>query len=209
MDLVNIVYRYANRFINSEELINHLETLDRNKFSKIENEGINKLIKEVREIIKNVPIKIDQVEIKRLSSINHLLDSLNDIKLDNLKEEETKKFIEKKRKSLLEDQERIRDSGPRYEALYNCLVENEVYTKYCRKMNDFELLEFITQFISVPITPNISQETFDDLVLVGIKEDKRESLWRLAMNYNQKRKDFSKIEDYFIKKETVTILLNL
>lgn len=76
-------------------------------------------------------------------------------------------------------------------------------------MNDFELLEFITQFISVPITPNISQEAFDDLVLVGIKEDKRESLWRLAMNYNQKRKDFSKIEDYFIKKETVTILLNL
>ncbi len=63
MDLVNIVYRYVNRFINSEELINHLETLDRNKFSKIENEEINKLIKEVREIIKNVPIKIDQVEI--------------------------------------------------------------------------------------------------------------------------------------------------
>lgn len=98
MDLVNIVYRYVNRFINSEELINHLETLDRNKFSKIENEEINKLIKEVREIIKNVPIKIDQVEIKRLSSINHLLDSLNAIKLDNLKEEETKKFIEKEEK---------------------------------------------------------------------------------------------------------------
>lgn len=209
MDLVNIVYRYVNRFINSEELINHLETLDRNKFSKIENEEIKKLIKEVREIIKNVPIKIDQVEIKRLSSINHLLDSLNAIKLDNLKEEETKKFIEKRRKSLLEDQERIRDSGPRYEALYNCLVENEVYTKYCRKMNDFELLEFITQFISVPITPNISQEAFDDLVLVGIKEDKRESLWRLAMNYNQKRKDFSKIEDYFIKKRDSYYLAEL
>lgn len=147
MDLVNIIYRYVNRFISSEELIETLENLDKENFSKEENEEIEKLIKEVKEVVKTVPIKIDQVEINRLTSINRLLDSLKDINFDKLegkKEEETKKFIEDRRKSLLKDQEKVRDSGPRYEALYNCLVENKIYTKYCKNMNDLELLEFIT-----------------------------------------------------------------
>ncbi len=204
MDLVNIIYRYVNRFINSEELIHNLENLDKKNFSKEENSKIKKLIEEVKEIVKTVPIKIDQIEINRLTMINRLLDALDEAKIsDNMdenKKEETRNFIQKRRKSLLEDQEKVRDSGPRYEALYDCLVENEVYTKYCQNMNALELLEFITQFISVPVTPKIDQETFDDLVKVGIKEDKRESLWRLAMNYNDKNKDFSKIEDYFIEK---------
>lgn len=204
MDLVNIIYRYVNRFINSEELIHNLENLSLEKFSKQENEEIKALIKEVKEIVKTVPIKIDQIEINRLTMMNRLLDALDEAKIsdsmDENKQEETRNFIQKRRKSLLEDQEKVRDSGPRYKALYNCLVDNKVYTKYCKNMNDLELLEFVTQYISVPVTPAIDQETFDDLVKVGIKEDKRESLWRLAMNYNGKNKDFSKIEDYFIEK---------
>ena len=36
MDLVNIIYRYVNRFINSLELIELLTTIDRTKFSKKE-----------------------------------------------------------------------------------------------------------------------------------------------------------------------------
>ena len=204
MDFVNIIYRYVNRFINSEELIHNLESLDKEKFSKQENEEIEKIIKEVKEIVKTIPIKIDQIEINRLTMMNRLLDALDEAKIsdsmDENKQEETRNFIQKRRKSLLEDQEKVRDSGPRYEALYDCLVENKVYTKYCKNMNDLELLEFITQFISVPVTPNIDQETFDDLVEAGIKKDNRESLWRLAMNYNCKGKDFSKIEDYFIEK---------
>ncbi len=176
MDLVNIIYRYVNRFISSAELIQNLENLDKRNFSREEYNEIKKLIEEVKEIVKTVPIKIDQVEINRLTMINRLLDSLNDIKLEELEDEKAQKFIEERRKSLLEDQEKIRDSGPRYEVLSNCLVENKVYTKYCKNMNDLELLEFITQYISVPVTPAIDQESFDDLVKAGIKEDKRESL---------------------------------
>lgn len=61
-------------------------------------------------------------------------------------------------------------------------------------------MEFIAQYISVPIPPQIDQEKFDKIVKVGIENDEREWLWRLAFNYNEKNKDFSLIEDYFIEK---------
>ena len=76
-------------------------------------------------------------------------------------------------------------------------------------MNDLELLNFITQYISVSLPPNIDQEKFNDLVKVGVKEDKREALWRLAFNYNKRKKDFTLIEDYFIEKRDAYYLLEL
>lgn len=76
-------------------------------------------------------------------------------------------------------------------------------------MSDYELLEFITQYISVPLPPNISQEYFDDLVKLAIEKDERESLWRLAMNYNRKGKDFTEIENYFLDKRDAYYLVEL
>ncbi len=76
-------------------------------------------------------------------------------------------------------------------------------------MDDYELLKFITQYISVPLPPKISQKGFDSLVNVGIESDESEALWRLAMNYNRKDKDFFKIEDYFIKKRDYYYLAEL
>ena len=109
-------------------------------------------------------------------------------------------IVEKQYNNLLKDKEKIRDSGSRYKKLFELLTHFPLYKTTCLQMDDLRLLEFITQYISVPLPPPITQEDFDELVEVGSKEDKRESLWRLAMNYNQKNKDFSKIEDYFISK---------
>ena len=67
-------------------------------------------------------------------------------------------------------------------------------------MNDLELLEFITQYISVPMPPILIQDEFDDLARIGIERDMREALWRLAFNYHHKEIDFTLIEDYFILK---------
>ena len=64
-----------------------------------------------------------------------------------------------------------------------------------------EILTYITRYISAPLPPDITQETFDKLVQVGIKEDKREALWRLAINYYGHHKDFSTIAKYFIEKD--------
>lgn len=204
MDLANIIYRYVNRFINSEELINLLENIDKKNFSDNERSELNNLLQEVKETINTTEIKIDQVEINRLTMINRLLDSFDNIKIseemNDKAKKETIKFIEKTHKELLEDKEKVRDSGPRYEKLFEILTHFPLYNKACLQMNDLELLEFITQYISVPLPPPITQENFNELIEVGIKEDKRESIWRMAMNYNRKGKDFSKIVDYFIEK---------
>lgn len=209
MDLVNIIYRYVNRFINSDELIFLLENIDKNKFSNKENKEIAKLIEEVKEIIINVPIEIDEFEINKMNMRNRILNDLEKVIINNDNNDEAMEFARKQYEQLKKDKEKIRDSGPRYEKLYRFLVNNSVYLKYCKKMNDLEFLEFITQFISAPVTPKISQELFDDLVIIGIKEDKREALWRLAFNYNRKNKDFTNIENYFIEKRDDYYLIEL
>ena len=200
MDLVNIIYRYVNRFINSAELTKLLTNIDKSKFSENENREIEELLEKVKKIIETVPIEIDQVEIRRMASLNHILEDLEKIKTNEKNSKEVKEFAENRYNNLVKDKENIRDSGPRYEQLYELLVNNPVYVNHCRKMSDLELLEFITQYISAPVTPNIDQETFDDLVSAGIEKDKREALWRLAFNYNGKKKDFTRIENYFIDK---------
>lgn len=200
MDLVNIIYRYVNRFINSEELIELLENIDKTKFSKEELEDIKKLIQDVKEIVKTVSIKIDAVEEKRMENIKHILELFEKNLDSNKLEGNVKEDINRTYNNLLKDKEKVRDSGPRYEKLFKLLTHFPTYNKIYLQMNDLELLEFITQYISVPLPPEITQEDFNELVSVGIKNDKREALWRLAMNYNRKGKDFSKIVDYFIEK---------
>lgn len=100
-------------------------------------------------------------------------------------------------------------SGSRYIELANSLTKNKVYINYCQKMVLSELLDFITQYISAPMPAKINQDLFDDMVEVGIKEDKREALWRLAFNYVDKEKDFTRIEDYFLEKRDVYYLTEL
>lgn len=146
---------------------------------------------------------------KRMGSLNHILESLEKIKTNEKNDKEAKEFAENRYNSLVKDKNKIRDSGPRYEKLYELLVNNTVYISYFQKMSDLELLELITQNISAPVTPNIEQETVDDLVDAGIKEYKREALWRLAFNYNEKKKKFTRIEIYFIEKRDYYYLTEL
>lgn len=200
MELVNIIYRYINRFINSDELIELLANIDQTKFSKKEQKEIQKLLKDVKQITENIPIEIDQIELKRRASLNHTLESLEKIKANKQISKKGKEFVEREYNRLTKEKDIVRDSGPRYEKLYDLLVNHSIHINYCKKMSDLELLEFIAQYFQAPVVPNIDQETFDNLVIAGIKEDKREALWRLAFNYCGRKKDFTHIEDYFIEK---------
>lgn len=200
MNLVNIVYRYINRYINSEELLASLKEMNKSSFSKEETAEINELLEKVETIIKNVPIEIDEVERKRISSINRTLETYEEILNNKNNSQEALEFIQKSYDNLIKEKSRVRDSGPRYIELANSLTKNKVYINYCQKMTPSELLDFITQYISAPMPPKIDQDLFDDMVEVGIKEDKREALWRLAFNYVDKEKDFTRIEDYFLEK---------
>ena len=203
MELVNLMYRYVNRFINSNELIKELKKIDICNYQ--DKEVINKLIKDIEEVRETTPNVLDKVEKKRLEEIDNLLDKFKEV---NTSDNELKEFIEKQYKNLLKEKEKIKDSGKLYTKITDLLTNNSVINKSASKMNDKELLTFITRYISVPLPPPIKQEDFNDLVKVGIKEDNREALWRLAVNYDKKM-DFTLIEDYFIDKRDSYYLIEL
>lgn len=205
MELVNLMYRYVNRFINSNELINELKKIDISNYSEKDKKVIDKLIKDIEEVRDKTPNEIDEVEKKRLEQIDYLLDKFKEV---NTSDEQAKEFIEKQYNNLLEDKEKVRDGGKLYTKIVNLLTNNSVINKSASKMNDKELLTFITRYISVPLPPPIKQEDFNNLVKVGIKEDNREALWRLAVNYDKKM-DFTLIEDYFIDKRDSYYLIEL
>lgn len=205
MELVNLMYRYVNRFINSNELINELKKIDISNYSEKDKKVIDKLIKDIEEVRDKTPNEIDEVEKKRLEQIDYLLDKFKEV---NTSDEQAKEFIEKQYNNLLEDKEKVRDGGKLYTKIVNLLTNNSVINKSASKMNDKELLTFITRYISVPLPPPIKQEDFNSLVRIGIKEDNREVLWRLAVNYDKKM-DFTLIEDYFIDKRDSYYLIEL
>ena len=107
MDLVNIIYRYVNRFINSEELLHLMENIEKTNFSKKELVQINQLIDKIKEIIEKVPIKIDKMEKNRIATIEHMIKlfgkNLESEKLD----EKSKEIVLKEYNQLLKDKEKI------------------------------------------------------------------------------------------------------
>lgn len=200
MDLVSLMYKYINRFINSDELLESLEELDLNNFTDEEKASIKKLIDDIKSIKDKIPNEVDEIEKNRLEINEKYVNGIDKILQNNTLENKLKEKFLKIREGLLEDKKKVKDGGKLYESLFTLLADNDLINYYCDLLNDYELLEFIAQYISVPMPPQISQEKFDKIVKVGIENDEREWLWRLAFNYNEKNKDFSLIEDYFIEK---------
>lgn len=200
MDLVSLMYKYINRFINSDELLESLEELDLNNFTDEEKVSIKKLIDDIKSIKNKIPNEVDEIEKNRLEINEKYVNGIDKILQNNTLENKLKEKFLKIREGLLEDKKKVKDGGKLYESLFTLLADNDLINYYCDLLNDYELLEFIAQYISVPMPPQIDQEKFDKIVKVGIENDEREWLWRLAFNYNEKNKDFSLIEDYFIEK---------
>ena len=191
MDLVDLMYKYINRFINSDELLNGLENLNLSNFNDDEKITITKLIKDIRKIKANIVNEADEIEKNRLEIVEKIIKDINKVlKTDNL-EKDIKEKIEKRKNYFLEEKKKIKDGGKLYESIYILLADNDLINHYWDSMNDYELLEFIAKYISVPMPPQIDQKKFNDLIKAGIKNDEREWLWRLALN--------SLIENYYIK----------
>lgn len=209
MDLVSLMYKYINRFINSDELLESLEELDLNNFTDEEKVSIKKLIDDIKSIKDKIPNEVDEIEKNRLEINEKYVNGIDKILQNNTLENKLKEKFLKIREGLLEDKKKVKDGGKLYESLFTLLADNDLINYYCDLLNDYELLEFIAQYISVPMPPQISQEKFDKIVKVGIENDEREWFWRLAFNYNEKNKDFSLIEDYFIEKRDDYYLIEL
>lgn len=199
MDLVDLMYKYINRFINSDELLNRLENLNLSNFNNDEKVSINKLINNIKIIKDKTANEIDEIEKNRLATIEKIVSDINKIIESENLEKDIKEKIAKRKKYFIEEKKKTKDGGELYKNLYTLLADNTLLNYYWESMSDYELLEFIAKYISVPMPPQIDQEKFEKIVKAGIEKDEREWLWRLALNYSKKNFDYSLIEDYYIK----------
>ena len=84
MDLVSLMYKYINRFINSDELLESLEELDLNNFTDEEKVSIKKLIDDIKSIKDKIPNEVDEIEKNRIEINEKYVNGIDKI-LQNLK----------------------------------------------------------------------------------------------------------------------------
>ena len=196
IELLNICYRFFNRFITADKLIEQLSNIDKNNLSKNDIYETNKIISDIKIIVSNIPNEVDEYVIKEKEKIKRLINKIEQIPMDNNSD-----FLNRQLNYLKKDYDREMDSQERWFAITDYINKNDYFTKTFESLTDYELLEFIAQNIQAPFPPNLTQEEFDKIVKVGIEKDEREWLWRLAFNYESRKINFDKIVDYFIKKK--------
>ncbi len=188
IDFLNVCYKYINRFINAEELVKMLE--------EIKNDEIEALIKELKTIMEEVTNEEDELVKNEREKLSQIL-----TKLGQVPEDGAMKAISDTVTRVKKSYDRERDSYERWSRIVKCVTGNKYFDECYGNLSDYELLEYITQSIKAPCPPHLSQERFDELVLAGIKNDARESLWRFAFSYENAGLDMDEIIDYFIKKK--------
>ena len=196
-ELLNICYKFFNRFINANTLIEQLSNIDKTNLSKEDIEETNKLISEIKTLSDSIPNEEDEYVLRSKESISNLIKKFEQMPKDG----EAGKIFNNNLENLKKDYEREIDSHKRWSTIAECIDNNEYFTKTFESLSDYELLEFIAQYIQAPLPPNLTQEQFDKLVKVGIEKDEREWLWRLAFNYEKSEINFDDIVDYFINKK--------
>jgi len=192
-ELLNICYKFFNRFITADELFEKLTNMNKEQLTKEETREINKMVNEIKMILDNVPNKVDDYVINKKQSIKNMIEKLEKILNNNDID-----FLNKKLDMLRKDYESEMDSDERWFAIADYIDKNDYFNKNFENLSDYELLEFISQNIKAPFPPQFGQEKFDTLVKVGIENDKREWLWRLAFNYEGRNINFDEIVNYFI-----------
>ena len=152
-EVLNICYKYLNRFINAIELVEYLSNIDTEKYSKKDKKEINNLIIDIKKIMDKYPNYEDGLVINEKNKIEKMIKKIVKIP-SKIDDDKTKNYINKHIKSLNYDYKKVVDS-----------------------------------------------EKFNRLVKVGIENDEREWLWRLAFNYEKRDINFDLIVDYFIDKK--------
>ena len=196
-ELLNICYKFFNRFITTDKLIEELTNVDTTNLSKRDIEEQKKLIEEIKTIARNTPNEIDKYVIQKKEQIKKMIDKFERIP----KDDKNIDFLNKRLENLKKEYEKEMDSHERWYKITNCINKNNYFNEVFESLTDYELLEFIAQNISAPFPPVLTQEEFDRLVKIGIEKDEREWLWRLAFNYENRNINFDSIVEYYIKKK--------
>ena len=197
IELLNYCYKYFNRYITAEQLVELLENINKTSFTKKELHEFNKLIKEIKKISNSISNEEDEYIKKEKAKTKKILKKIESLP----KEDKYKDFLDNQINDLKKDYARKRDSYERWNAIATHISQNNYFNICFENLSDYELLEFIAQYICAPFPPNLSDEEFNKLVKIGIEKDKREWLWRLAFNYENDNMNLEFISDYFIEKK--------
>lgn len=196
IELLNVCYKYFNRYITAEQLIKLLDSIDKKTLKKKELNEFNKIITEVKKISKKIPDKEDEYIRKEKEKTKKILQ-----KLESLPEnKDYEELLNKQLENLKKEYNRKRDSYEKWFTITDYITKNEYFNTCFENLSDYELLEFIAQYICAPFPPKLSEEEFNNLIKVGIEHDEREWLWRLAFNY-ENTQNLEPISDYFINKQ--------
>ena len=117
MELVKLWYKYLNRFINSDELLEELQNLNLNKYTIDTKSDIKILIKNIKKIKDGIPNEFDEIEENRIKNIDFFLEKLKTIDRNNC-DKDSWKVISKEIKDLKKEKLIVRDGG----ALYNSIL---------------------------------------------------------------------------------------
>ena len=189
-EMLNLCYKFFNRFITADELVV--------KLGELENptDDLVTFKESLKEFVETVPNVEDDYVINEKKKIQELIDKLGNVP----KEEGTEKLCEHI-ESLKKGLDRNYDSKDRWYKVTEFINDNKYFNDCFDGLSKYELLEFIAQYICVPFPPQINNDEFDELVNVGVEHDEKEWLWRMAINYEYSVFSFNAIADYFIKEK--------
>lgn len=194
-ELLNICYKFFNRYITADVLIEKINHINKKSLSKEEIKKIEELLNQIKLISNNTPNEEDEYVIKQRETIKKIIKRLEEIP----KDEKNMEFLNKQITSLQKEYDKEIDSHERWFAITDCINHNDYFNECFENLSEYELLEFIAQSIQAPFPPQLNQDEFERLVKVGIENDEREWLWRLAFNYERSNIKFDSIVDYFIE----------
>ena len=155
---------------------------------------VKSVYKYINELI-NKDILINEIKIFLNSKVGKKYKKDLNILLEN---------IENKDKSL---EELIVNNKNEYKRIVDLTIHNKTYIDIAKNMSALELMLLITYYISVPVTPKIDQDGFNDLVNVAKNYDHAlENIWRLGMNYDRKGYNFDLLDNFFVDSKNVYYL---
>lgn len=190
IELLNICYRFFNRFILASELVGELQSINNNV-------EINKIIEDIEEILKRYPNKTDIFVTETKNASNSINSKLKKI----VNDENVDGEIKDKVANIISNNEKEIDSYDRWYKVFEYIINNDYFNESFDNLTDNELLDFVTTYIKAPNPPKLDQEEFDKLVNIGIEKDDREALWRLAFNYDETDLNIDNIVNYYIEKK--------
>jgi hypothetical protein len=195
MEFLKLCQKYFNRYLNAEDFLKNLKALDKD-LNKNEKASFDALTTSVEEIIRETNDDSDELIEQELKQLEASIKQIDDILKKSKKvPPELKDELARMRK----DAKRPRDNFDRWTRICDAIKENKLYQKRFDEMTDEQLLELIAEDMRAPRPVPIDADQFNRLVEVGIKNDRREWLWRLAFNYFDKGFDYNQIADYYIK----------